>query len=199
MRKATDDETIKFANEHCKNEAARKSLVEKYKVEITAFEDMLPQKTIRSHATGNRDIEGSYFIFKVTDTENEIEYFPVFSESVGRKMLNAWEMNIPSKMSIFNDSTTIDGVNVTSSGYIKNATNSIDVDNRNMRILILLVRSLWVHNMNSPKPMDGILKEIYDKLEAHPGWRPYESEIKAVNTIINNYICNELNMKNEKY
>ena len=124
-----------------------------------------------------------------------IQYFPVFSETVGRKMLKSWNKPVPKKRSIFiEDNNGVGrGNGGTGNGNKKN------VENSKLRSLILFARSLMILHINDPQPMNGMLKEIYEKLELHPYWNVRNYEVKAVNTAIGSFLRKDINVQNENF
>lgn len=101
MRTANEYEIAIFKKEYCKNGEARISIGKDFEVDVESFEELLPGKIVSSYATGNRDIENSFIMFRVCNVIKDIQYFPVFSETVGRKMLKSWNKPVPKKRSIF--------------------------------------------------------------------------------------------------
>ncbi len=196
MKQATDIEIDCFKKNFCKNESNRISIIKHYDVTIEAFEELLPGKHISSYATGNRDIEGAFVMFRVVDVQNETEFYPVFSETVARKMINSWGMSMPNKRSIFSEIN-----NGTSKGQIcyNSGTQRVDGDNVKLRHLILLVRSLMILHIELPNPMNGPLKEIYEKLDEHPEKNIKDSYVKSVNTILKKALENGFNSNNENF
>ena len=97
MRTANEYEIAIFKKEYCKNGEARISIGKDFEVDVESFEELLPGKIVSSYATGNRDIENSFIMFRVCDVIKDIQYFPVFSETIGRKMLKSWNKPVPRK------------------------------------------------------------------------------------------------------
>ncbi len=195
MRSADEYEIATFKAEYCKNDEARIGIGQDFVVKVESFEELLPGKSVSSYATGNRDIENSFIMFNVSNMVKEIQFFPVFSETVGRKMLRAWNSPIPKKRSIFiEENNGIGGSDsVAGNGNRKNAENS------KLRSLILFTRSLMILHIYDPQPMNGMLKEIYEKLEAHPYWNVRNYEIKSVNTALRNFLKKDTNIQNENF
>ena len=195
MRTANEYEIAIFKKEYCKNGEARISIGKDFEVDVESFEELLPGKIVSSYATGNRDIENSFIMFRVCDVIKDIQYFPVFSETVGRKMLKSWNKPVPKKRSIFIEDNN--GV-----GRGKGGTgngNKNNVENSKLRSLILFARSLMILHINDPQPMNGMLKEIYEKLELHPYWNVRNYEVKAVNTAIGSFLRKDINVQNENF
>ena len=134
----------------------------------------MPGKIVSSYATGNRDIENSFIMFRVCDVIKDIQYFPVFSETVGRKMLKSWNKPVPKKRSIFIEDNN--GVGRGNGGTGNGNKN--DVENSKLRSLILFASSLMILHINDPQPMNGMLKELYEKLELHPYWNAIGSFLR---------------------
>lgn len=195
MRTANKNEIEVFKKEYCKNDEARISIGRYFKVEVESFEELLPGKTVASYATGNRDIENSFIMFNVYNKIVDIQYFPVFSETVGRKMLKAWSKPVPKKRSIFVEENTGAGGGNGATG----SKNSNNVENSKLRNLILFTRSLMILHIDDPQPMNGILKELYEKLELHPYWNVRNYEIKSVNTALRNFLQKDVNVQNENF
>lgn len=194
MRIANNTEREKFKAHYCKNEKSRITIIKKFIVEIESFEDLLPNKKISSYGTGNRDIEGSFIMFKVFDLENGIEYYPVFSESIGRKMINEWKKDIPPKRSIFTNTNSSKESCKTSSEIKHN-----NRDNRKLRDLILFVRSLMILHIDNPKPLNGGLKEIYSTLDSNHTLEVEPYQIKSVNTALKNFLDKKINTDNDNF
>ena len=106
MRTANEYEIAIFKKEYCKNGEDRISIGKDFEVDVESFEELLPGKIVSSYATGNRDIENSFIMFRVCDVIKDIQYFPVFSETIGRKMLKSWNKPVPKKRSIFIEGMT---------------------------------------------------------------------------------------------
>ena len=136
-------------------------------------------------------------MFKITDGKKEIQYFPIFSETVGRSMLKSWDMSIPKKKSIFTGVNN--GIGGTHGGGDSGKGVTQDKENLKLRNLILFARSLMILHIDEPKPLDGMLSKLYIKLEEHPYWKIRESEIKAVNTAIGNFLKRDINTENENF
>lgn len=197
MIEANKNEIDRFKKEFCYNEKRRIEMSNYFSIEMDSFEELLPGKEIHSYACGNRRITTSFIIFKVTDETNNILYNPVFSESVGRKLAKAWGIPVKSKMNLFADENRHDNTaDITNSYKINKKENE---DNRNLRKLIILSRSMIILHSIEPRPMDKAFKEIYDKLESNKGWKVYASEIKSINTAISSYINSKRNKENENF
>lgn len=195
MRTANEYEIAIFKKEYCKNGGGRISIGKDFEVDVESFEELLPGKIVSSYATGNRDIENSFIMFRVCDVIKDIQYFPVFSETVGRKMLKSWNKPVPKKRSIFiEDNNGVGGGNGGTGNGNKN-----NVENSKLRSLILFARSLMILHINDPQPMNGMLKELYEKLELHPYWNVRNCEVKAVNTAIGSFLRKDINVQNENF
>lgn len=87
MRTANEYEIAIFKKEYCKNGEARISIGKDFEVDVESFEELLPRKIVSSYATGNRDIENSFIMFRVCDVIKDIQYFPVFQRQLEGKCL----------------------------------------------------------------------------------------------------------------
>ena len=197
MKEAYKNEIDRFKKEFCYNEKRRIEMSNYFSIEMDSFEELLPGKEIHSYAYGNRRITTSFIIFKVTDEINNIVYNPVFSESVGRKLAKVWDIPVKSKMNLFADENRHDNAaDFSNSAGVNKKGNE---DNRNLRRLIILSRSMILLHIIEPRPMDKVFKEIYNKLESNKGWGVYASEIKSINTAISSYINSKRNKENENF
>lgn len=72
-------------------------------------------------------------------------------------------------------------------------------DNKKMLQLIQYARSMMILHVSEPEPMSGAFKNIYDKLEQHPAYDVFASDIKSVNTAISSYLKSATNRKYENF
>lgn len=144
---------------------------------------------MRSYATGSREIDGGFIVFEVTDTINDITYYPVFFDTVGRELLIEWGMKLPSKMKVFASIGNVDSGNHGTGGQIIQRKD----ENRKMLQLIQFVRSMMILHINEPKPMRAPFKGIYEKYEKDSGCNVSEQDIKSINTAILNFFKKPVN------
>lgn len=195
MPVATNNQIELFKQQYCISEDRRLAIRDDFNVMIESYEELLPGNTIRSYANGNREINNAFIIFKVWDIENDIIYYPVFSESVGRQMVRAWNLQLPRKMSVFVDGENGNGGNhVVGRDYIQR-----NEDNRNMLQLIQFARSMMILHVNNPSPMKDPFKSIYEKFETHPRYAVFAKDIKSINTAISNFLQSTTNTENENF
>ena len=192
MAEANKIQYEQFKEDYCKNDADRFRMNQAFEVNLELFWELLPTQEVNSFATGTRKITGSFIIFKVYDVNNDIEYYPVFSETVGRKMLNTWNMPVPEKKSIFLDIGN--GGNHNGGGNGGGNGRADNPDNKRLRKLILFSYALMTFDFKNPKPMYGVFKQIYDALDANHYRDVNNSEIKSINTILGRHLA-----KNPKY
>lgn len=185
MAKADKIQYEQFKRDYCENDADRFSMNQAFEVEPELFWELLPGQEVRSFAKRNRKITGSFIIFKVYDTNRDIEYYPVFSETVGRNMLNEWNMPVPEKKSIF--SNTGNGGNHNGGGNGGGNGRPHNQDNRRLRSLILFSYALMTINYKDPKPMYGVFKQIYDALDTDHYQDIENRDIKSINTMLGRY------------
>ena len=189
MREANINEINIFKENYCRSEESRNKIMTEFTTVIDSFEEAIPWQEINSWATGNKKIGGSFIIFKVIDEEKQIFYNPVFSETVGKAMLKSENRigELPDKINIFGAETNNGAVgNRTDGSQIR--TNS---NNRNLRILIMYIRTMMLLGVPNPKPMTGWFRELYEKLSKNPNLDVYESEIKSVNTALRKHLMKE--------
>lgn len=173
----------------------RKAINLLYEVKIESYEELLPGNTVRSYATGNREINNGFIVFSVIDNYNEILYHPVFSETVGRELASCWGICLPSKMSVFASESARAGIG----GHGKSRLVSRKEDNRKMLQLIQFARSMMILHIEEPMPMQPPFKDIYIKLFDHPGYEVWDSDIKSINTGIKNFLNKPVNKNNENF
>ena len=73
-------------------------------------------------------------MFRVCDVIKDIQYFPVFSETVGRKMLKSWNKPVPKKRSY-----EVKAVNTAIGSILRK---DINVDIENLQYL-----QYYIHNL----------------------------------------------------
>ena len=193
MKKATIQQINKFKEQYCHSEPSREMISKDFIVNVETYEELLPGNTVKSYATGNRDIDKAFIVFKVVDSVNELLYYPVFSESLGRKLANSWGLKLPQKMTVFVTESGNGG------GSGKYGSLKRKDDNKKMLQLIQYARSMMILHVPEPEPMDGAFKNIYDKLEQHPTYDVFPSYIKSVNTAISSYLKSSTNKKYENF
>lgn len=199
LSNANENQIEDFKIKYCRNECNRKKMAADFDVEVEAFEELLPRKSIRSYATGNRCIENSFIMFCVSDKTNGLKYYPVFSESVGRKMLVSWNKSIPKKRSIFLEENKGTLEKEKTKRREKSKIVELNIANGELRNLILFTHSLMFLHMDSPKPMNGMFKNLYEKLEKDPSSQVKAFEIKSVNTALKNFFEKKTNVNKEAF
>ena len=114
-------------------------------------------------------------MFKVYDSKSDICYFPIFSETIGRQMLKNKNMKLPSKISVFSNPQKND----TEENNSLSSSNTFVIDRSNylVRVLIIFVYSIRTYNQSNPLPMNGPLKNIYDKMTSDPSISVKPTEI----------------------
>ena len=195
MSEANKVQIEEFKKKYCTSHEKRLLVNKDFIVEVETFEELLPGKLIKSYATGNREISRGFIVFKVVDTKNDITYYPVFSDTVGRKLVKEWKLKLPSKMTIFSEN---------SNGYGGgNGGSGVGIqrkkENKEMLSLIRLARSMMTLHVNEPQPMRDPFKSIYNKLERNPLDDVLEKDIKSINTAISNFLNKPINNMNENF
>lgn len=201
MIEANDFQIMKFKKKYCLNDESRQKMLEDFDIEVESFEDLLPNKTVQSYATGSREINKSFIMLKAYDKTSTIVYYPVFSESLGRQLINQGNLKLPNKMSIFKsisergDKSTNEKINTQHS---ENKTKRKE-ENKKMLQLIIAARHMMILHIKDPKPMVSPFRDIYRKLENHPYYDVFASDIKSINTAIGNFLKKDINTKNENF
>ncbi len=198
MPEANSIQIQQFKIQYCKDRDKRLKINDNFAVEVESYEELLPGNSVRSYATGNREIKNGFVVFKVTDTIRDITYYPVFSETVGRQLVNAWGMKLPSKMTIFTNSRSSDG-NIKCNNRTSGHAVSRKEENQRMLQLIRLARSMMILHVYEPGPMREPFKGIYDKLETHPRYDVFAPDIRCVNTAITNFLKGPTNKANDNF
>ena len=196
MNEANETQIKNFMERFCKSESNRVRMIDYFSIKVMSYEQLLPANSIKSYATGNREIKNAFIIFSVIDSNENIVYYPVFSETVGRKLVKEWGLNLPSKMSVF---TTRNGNDRGNNNHTDNNAIRRAEDNKQMLLLIQLARSMMILHVKEPGPMRKPFKEIYDKLESHPRYEVFARDIKSINTSICTFLEKPVNMENEKF
>lgn len=194
MSDATKAQADIFRKTYCLSSKDRSNIINNFDVDIESFEELLPGNTIRSYATGNRAIEKGFLIFKATDRTNDITYYPVFSESVGRQLAKEWGLNLPPKMTVL-----VGECKESCGGGKTGKYEKRKYDNQKMILLIQFARSMMILHVADPYPMKDPFKSIYNKLQTHPNYDVFESDIKSVNTAIKNFLHSKTNKKNDNF
>lgn len=184
-----------FKREYCRSSDRRFAINEDFAVEVMSYEELSPGKAVRSYATGSREINSDFIVFKVTNTIRDITYYPVFSGTVGRELVKEWGMELPSKMTVFACDGNGGGGNHGTDSHIIQRKD----ENRKMLRLIQFARSMMILHINEPEPMGEPFRGIYDKLEKNPRYNVFESDIKSINTAILHFFNKPVNTKNENF
>ena len=195
MREANIKQIGQFKREYCGSKDSRLAIKNNFVVDVMSYEELLPGNTVRSYATGSREINGAFIVFEVMDTTNDITYYPVFSDTVGRELVKEWGMKLPSKMTVFASMGNSGGGNHGTGGQI---IQRID-ENRKMLQLIQFARSMMILHINEPEPMRAPFRDIYDKLEKNPRYSVFEQDIKSINTAILHFFKKPVNTTNENF
>jgi len=194
MPEATKEQVNLFRKKYCLCSRNRSNIINDFDITIESFEKLLPGNTVRSYANGNRIIEEGFVIFKATDKITNITYYPVFSETVGRKLAKEWGINLPQKMTVLINEKRGD-----SNGHKTASGSNRKKENQKMLLLIQFARSMMLLHVNSPTPMRGPFRTIFNKLSENPHYDVFESDIKSINTAISNFLHSSTNTDNEKF
>ncbi len=184
----TEIDIEQFKKNYCKDDFARRKMLDDFQVSIESYEELLFGQYINSYATGERKIKNTFMILNVLDKSEDKIYYPVFSEKVVREMLKYRTMKIPRKITIFTGAGNRTGSYTKQNIDQERVTCKRTEANKELMNLIELVRALMLFKINNPIPMKGVFKEIYDGLILFPDRDPFPSKIKSINTALCNYI-----------
>ena len=195
FREPSARELDNFRIRFCQSERTRDTLVDNFTVSVESYEQLLPDQVVFSYATGSREIHTEFVIFNIDDDTNQVRYQPVFGEQIARKIAKKAGLKLPRKMSVLYTPSGSNGNGGGSTG----TTAPRKEDNRQLLLLIEFSRSLIILHQREVKPMYDPFKRIYEKLEAHPRYTVFPSEIKAINTAIRKYLNGRTNSENERF
>lgn len=194
MPDATNTQIDIFRKQYCLCHKNRTNINNDFDVSIESFEKLLPGNTVRSYATGSKPIKEGFIIFKAIDKSADISYYPVFSESVGRRLAKEWNIKLPPKMAVLIDKEKgISGSSISGTGSKRK------IDNQKMLLLIQFARSLMILHVKSPSPIKDPFRLIFNKLSTHPNYNVFESDVKSINTAIKNFLHCSTNTSNENF
>lgn len=185
-----------FKKKYCRGDKRRRTIKDNFAVVVESCEELLPGHTVKSYATGNRDINKIFVVFMVTDVVNNVVYHPIFSDPVGRALAKEWGLKMPRKMTVFTEDKKGggNGVGGGDGGVIQRQTS-----NQAMLLLIQFARSMMILHVDEPAPIHDPFKSIYNKLEANPRKEVDCSDVKSVNTAITSFLRNSINMNHENF
>lgn len=184
----TEIDIEQFKKNYCKDDCARRKMLDDFQVSIESYEELLFGQYINSYATGERKIKNTFMILNVLDRAEDKIYYPVFSEKVVREMLKYRTIKIPRKITIFTGSSDRIDNYTKQKSYQEGLMHKRTEANKELINLIELVRALMLFKINNPSPMKGVFKEIYDGLILFPDRDPFPSKIKSINTALGKYI-----------
>lgn len=75
-----------FYQEYCQNEMDCFRICERYKVELVSYDDLNFGQAVYGAAENGKLLHERIMIFRVTDVENNLRYYPVFSEYMGKAL-----------------------------------------------------------------------------------------------------------------
>ena len=185
FKEANEKQVNNFKKIYCKSEKKRLSLIKNKDFKITPliFSEALPNHPVYSYASGNRAITKSYILFLVEDTKNQINYFPIFSENIGRKILNNLGEDYPEKISFYN---ILNGNNNSKSKTtLKTNKSTLKPEILEFKKLILL--SCFFMNKNTKDLIPyGVFRNLL--LGINKNYKLKAQNIKSVNTGLKHFI-----------
>ena len=185
FKEANEKQVNNFKRIYCKSEKKRLSLIknEDFKITPLIFSEALPNHPICSYASGNRAITKSYILFLVEDTKNKINYFPIFSENIGRKILNNLGEDCPRKISFYN---ILNGNNNSKSKTTSKANKSI-LKPEILEFEKLILLSCFFMNKDTKDLIPyGAFRNLL--LGINKNYKLKAQDIKSVNTGLKHFI-----------
>lgn len=195
FREPDKREIEQFKNDYCRNDYDRRRIIDDFDVTIESWEDVIFNKNKKSYATGEKIISDSFVIFKVRGKINNIEFTPVFSESTARKMIHNTQLTLPKKVTVFQSLNQSNNTTYTAS-ITRNTNSPCNPEVKEFIELIILSRYLMTRNIEDPKPMNGVFKELYDNCISDPSQTIQPFNIKKVNTALEKYFQKDTEFRN---
>lgn len=176
-RICTSKEFFLFQQRYCRNERTRLSIIKNFKVEVEVFEELPPGYGVYG-ATGTQWLlKDSVIMLKLTDMTEGVCYYPVFSEAMGKKLLKAWGIPLPPKMSAFVEW-----------GHGQRVENKeVHYINARMRSLMAFTRLFMLPQERVHEPLVYGFKAVHEQLHDFPKENVSANVIKFVNDIIRAY------------
>ncbi len=116
-------------------------------------------------------------MLKVSDLGNRVVYYPVFPESVGKKMLANWHIALPPKITAFADICVKTGSDA-----------AVHVDNQSLRGLIAFSRLFMMVPNRSHAPMPYGFNNLYAQLYQVPEMGVAPETVRMINEILGDFI-----------
>lgn len=196
MIEAGGSDVWRFKEQYCRNWEARKKMLHDFDVSLEEREELIPGKRVISYALDEKYIENEMAVFKVTDSVQQKIFYPIFSKEKMMEIVEFTGMEIPAIRSIYVHRDVESRPKVYEEAIERENT---VYDNLQFRKMILYIRSLMILHIDKPRPMEGAMKSIFEKMTLHPNWRVRASEIKSINTALCSHLRKDVNIRNENY
>ncbi len=176
-RLASTKENLRFQHDYCCNEAAIAKIIKNFKVEVEAYEELPPWHCVYNADGSDVLLKDTVIMLKVSDLGNRVVYYPVFPESVGKKMLANWHIALPPKITVFADIRVETGADV-----------AVHVDNQSLRRLIAFSRLFTMVPNRSHAPMPYGFNNLYAQLYQVPEMGVAPETVRMINEILGDFI-----------
>ncbi len=172
---ADTSDDLKFQQMFCRTETARQSIIQNFKVEVEAFEELPPWYSVYNADGSDYLLKDSIIMLKVSDLQKRICFFPVFSENIGRRLLRCWHIALPPKMTVFMEDSNVSEA-------------KIHAANKSLRNLLAFARIFMFPQSRLHTPMPYGFNNIYMQLHKFPEMGVASETIRLINEILGEYI-----------
>ena len=166
--------TIAFYRDNCESWAHALALNTKYHVSVEAYEELPPWSLVHNANGSDHFLKDNIIMLKVCDLEKRLVYYPVFPEKMGLRLLEAWEMPVPPKLTAFEQDNEAD--------------ENVHPANRSLRNLIAFARLFMLTQSRWHKPMAYNFNNIISQLYLVPDTGVSPETIQLINNVIGEYI-----------
>lgn len=166
--------TMAFYRDNCESWAHALALNTKYHVSVEAYEELPPWSLVHNANGSDHFLKDNIIMLKVCDLEKRLVYYPVFPEKMGLRLLEAWEMPVPPKLTAFEQDNEAD--------------ENVHPANRSLRNLIAFARLFMLTQSRWHKPMAYSFNNIISQLYLVPDTGVSPETIQLINNVIGEYI-----------
>lgn len=180
-RRATWAEEAHFRRRFCQRDKARLSLIHFYRIDIEAFETLPPWYGTPNAARTKGLLHDSVIMLRVSDPRERISYYPVFNEAIGKRLLAAWELPVPPKMSALRDSQR----SLRLGQHV-----GVAPDNISLRSLLAFARWSMLQQGQHPLMAEGF-NTLYQQLHVYPELGVAPEALLFVNEVIGSLLAQQ--------
>ncbi len=179
LKVADSREQRLFQQKYCQNEEARLQIIKHFRVEADAYVELPVGCCVYNAIDGGSPAKGKIIVLQVMELRRRLCYFPVFSEATGRKLLHAWSMKMPPKMTAF------------ACAKEQSLYGSLSVSNSSLRTLLEYFRWFTFAANHVYHPLPYGLRTIYNHLCKFPEEDVGVEVIKFVNDALAEEFAND--------